>query len=50
MFNILGQQILNSTFTSIGVQDISLPKVAAGIYIFQLETAAGKLNKKITLE
>jgi hypothetical protein len=50
MFNILGKQILNSSFTSNGIQDISLPKVAAGIYIVQLETETGKLNKKITLE
>jgi hypothetical protein len=50
LFNILGKQVLNTTFTSNGVQDISLPNLATGIYIVQLETEAGKLNKKITLE
>jgi hypothetical protein len=50
LFNIFGKQVLNSTFNSIGVQDISLPNLATGIYIVQLETEAGKLNKKITLE
>lgn len=50
LFNILGKQVLHSSFTSNGVQDISLPKVAAGIYIVQIETETGKLNKKITLE
>jgi len=50
MFNILGKQILHATFTSNGIKDISIPKVAAGIYIVQLETETGKLNKKITLE
>jgi hypothetical protein len=50
LFNILGKQVLNTTFTSNGVQNISLPNLATGIYIVQLETEAGKLNKKITLE
>ncbi|PQJ82591.1 lamin tail domain-containing protein [Polaribacter glomeratus] len=50
LFNLLGKQVLNSSFTSKGIQDISLPKVAVGIYIVQLETETGTLNKKITLE
>jgi hypothetical protein len=50
LFNILGKQVLNTTLTSNGVQDISLPNLANGIYIVQLENEAGKLNKKITLE
>ncbi|PQB06155.1 hypothetical protein BST83_02365 [Polaribacter filamentus] len=50
LFNILSRQVLISSFTSNGIQDISLPKVAAGIYIVQIETETGKLNKKITLE
>lgn len=50
LFNILGKQVLISSFASKGVQDISLPKVAAGIYIVQIESKTGKLNKKITLE
>ena len=50
LFNILGKQVLISSFTLKGVIDISLPKVAAGIYIIQIETETGKLIKKITLE
>lgn len=50
LFNLLGKQVLNSSFTSKGIQDIAIPKVAAGIYIVQLETETGTLNKKITLE
>ena len=50
IFNILGKQILNKTFVSNGVQDIKLPKIATGVYIVQLETEKGKLNKKIILE
>lgn len=50
LFNILGKQVLNTSFTSNGVHDVSLPKLSSGIYIVQLETTTGKLNKKITLE
>ena len=50
LYNILGKQMINSSFESNGVKDISLPKLAKGIYIVQLETEAGELNKKIILE
>jgi hypothetical protein len=50
LFNILGKQVLNSAFESNGIKDISLPRLAKGIYIVQLETAEDKLNKKIILE
>ncbi|MFT4699259.1 MAG: hypothetical protein ACI9SJ_002425, partial [Flavobacteriaceae bacterium] len=50
LFNILGEQVLNSAFESNGMKDISLPRLAKGIYIVHLETAKGKLNKKIILE
>ncbi|MEO9571322.1 MAG: lamin tail domain-containing protein [Polaribacter sp.] len=50
LFNILGKQIINTSFLSNGVKEISLPKLAKGVYIVQLETEKGKLNKKIILE
>ncbi|WP_298779331.1 T9SS type A sorting domain-containing protein [uncultured Polaribacter sp.] len=50
IFNVLGKQVMNTTFNTNGVQDIPLPKVATGVYIVQLETNNGKLNKKIILE
>ncbi|QTE22405.1 T9SS type A sorting domain-containing protein [Polaribacter cellanae] len=50
LFNIVGKQIINSSFTSNGVKDITLPKIANGIYIVQLITEAGQLNKKIILD
>ena len=50
LFNMLGKQVLTTSFTSNGVHDISLPKLATGIYIINLETETGKLNRKITLE
>jgi hypothetical protein len=50
LFNILGKQVFNSSFKTNGVKDISLPSLATGVYIVQLETEAGNLNKKIVLE
>ncbi|APZ45534.1 hypothetical protein BW723_04155 [Polaribacter reichenbachii] len=50
LFNILGKQVLNTSFTSNGVSDVNLPSLATGIYIVQLSTENGMLNKKITLE
>lgn len=50
LFNILGKQVLNSSFTSKGVHDVNLPKLSTGVYIVQLESENGLLNKKIILE
>jgi hypothetical protein len=50
VFSVLGKQVVQTSFSSTGSYDISLPKLATGMYIVQLETAAGKLNKKIVLE
>lgn len=51
LFNVLGKQMMDASFISEGVNDdISLPQLAKGIYIVQLETKEGKLNKKIILE
>ena len=50
VFNILGKQVVNSSFTSNGMQDINLPNLKSGVYIVQLKTEEGTLNKKIVLE
>jgi hypothetical protein len=50
LFNILGIEMMNTSFKSSGVKNISLPKLATGVYIVQLITEAGKLSKKIILE
>ena len=41
LFNVLGRQVLNTAFESNGTKDISLPSLAKGVYIVQLETAEG---------
>ena len=50
LYNIVGKEVLSHNFTSNGVSDITLPKVTRGIYIVQVITEEGKLNKKIVLE
>jgi len=50
LYSILGKQVFEDSFTSNGVQNITIPALSSGIYIVQLETETGSLNKKITLE
>ncbi len=48
IYNILGQEIINSSFSTTGVKDISLPNLSSGIYIVQIETETGKLVRKVS--
>ena len=41
---------MNNSFESNGVVDVTLPNLAKGIYLVQLETEKGNLTKKIILE
>ncbi|MDG1037696.1 MAG: T9SS type A sorting domain-containing protein [Polaribacter sp.] len=50
LFNILGKQVVNTSFSTNGVNDISLPKLARGVYIVNVNTETGQLNKKIIIE
>jgi len=50
LFNILGKQVLNTSFIANGIKEITLPKLAIGVYIVQLETENSKLSKKIIFE
>jgi len=47
---MLGKEVLQQNFSSNGVSDIAIPKLARGIYIVQLNTEKGKLNKKIIID
>ena len=50
LYNILGKEVLRSTFEGTRVNDIQLPSLAEGIYIVHLSTANGTTNKKIIIE
>lgn len=50
IFNILGAQIVKTSFEGNGLNDVTLPNLRSGVYIVQLETENGKLNKKVIIE
>ena len=50
LFNVLGKQVMSTSFEANDNTDISLPKLATGVYFAQVQTATGKLSKKIILE
>ncbi|OAD46174.1 alpha-amylase family glycosyl hydrolase [Polaribacter atrinae] len=50
LFTILGKQLLNISFKANEIKEITLPKLVSGIYLIQLNTDSGTLNKKIILE
>lgn len=50
IYNVLGQSVLKTSFEGTSVNDVTLPNVKAGIYIVDLHSENGKLNKKIIIE
>jgi hypothetical protein len=50
LFNIFGKQVMNTSFKANGSKDISLPKLATGIYFVKVQTIKGEVSKKIILE
>ncbi|WP_299668204.1 T9SS type A sorting domain-containing protein [uncultured Polaribacter sp.] len=50
IFNLLGKQVLQKSFTANGAKDIPLPNLASGIYIVKLQNEEGSISKKIILE
>ncbi len=50
LFNILGKQVMTASFNANGAKDISLRKLAAGVYVVKVQTEIGKASKKIILE
>lgn len=50
LYNILGKQVMQTSFSSTGKSTLNLPNLSTGVYIVQLSTDKGQLNKKIVLE
>ncbi|MFC4268503.1 T9SS type A sorting domain-containing protein [Polaribacter marinivivus] len=50
IYSILGKKVLDHSFSSKGNSDISLPNLNTGVYIVQVATEKGKINKKIVLK
>ena len=50
LYNILGKKVHSNSFIAKSVNDINLPVLNTGVYIVQLTTEQGKINKKIIIE
>jgi hypothetical protein len=50
LYNILGKEMMTTIFTANGNKEISLSKLAYGIYLAKIQTEKGAINKKIILE
>ena len=50
MFNILGKQVLNTSFEGSGSNNINLPVLSNGVYIVQVKNESGTINKKVVIK
>ena len=50
LYNILGKEMLKSSFVGSGVNDIKVNAIPIGIYIVKLTTENGVLNRKIIIQ
>jgi hypothetical protein len=50
LYNILGKEMMTVLFQSNGNEEISLSKLASGIYFVKIQTEKGAITKKIILE
>lgn len=50
IYNIMGIEVLNSSFEGRGSNDITLPSLKTGVYIIKLELETGTINKKIIIQ
>jgi len=50
IYNILGREVLKTSFTSGNTKDISLPNLNTGVYLLKLDTVEGTVTKKVVLK
>ncbi len=50
MYSILGKQVINTTITGNGNNRVALPKLQTGVYLVEVQSAQGTLNKKLIIE
>ena len=48
--DLLGKEVINTSFQGEGVNKIALPYLSTGIYIIQLETLTNTINKKLIIK
>lgn len=50
IYNILGKEVLRTSFEGTGMNDIQLPILTEGVYIVNLSSDRGSINKKIIIK
>jgi hypothetical protein len=50
LYNIIGQEIMSTSFNANGVKDIALPNLSKGVYSIQLKIGSEIIRQKIFLE
>ena len=50
LYNIIGQEIMSTSFNTNGVKDIALPNLSKGVYTVQLKIGSEIIREKIFLE
>jgi len=50
IYNILGKEVLRTSFEGTGMNDVQVPNLAEGVYIVNLSTTNGTINKKIIIQ
>ena len=50
IYNILGKEVFNTSFEGAGMNDIQLPNLTEGLYIINLTTDRGTINKKVIIQ
>jgi hypothetical protein len=50
LYNILGKEVLSTSFEADGLNNITLPNMRIGVYILQLNNQDGKVNRKLFIE
>ncbi|MDC3132999.1 T9SS type A sorting domain-containing protein [Flavobacteriaceae bacterium] len=49
VYNMIGKEVLRSSFEGQGINDIQLPKLSEAVYIVKISTLNGTVNKKIII-
>lgn len=50
VYNLLGKQIIKTTFEGLETKNINLQHLKAGVYLIHIQTKKGKIQKKIVLK
>ncbi|MCL7754606.1 T9SS type A sorting domain-containing protein [Polaribacter sp. Z022] len=50
LFNVLGKQVLQTSFKANEIKEISIPKLSKGVYLVKVKTTLGTLSKRLLIK